>query len=94
MNPARSSKYQPLQAALTPDDRLTYVSCFKSDEVRVIGTAAQTVIAAIAVGKSLFLLEVTPDGQFLYIANQQSNNLCKRYDLIRQRLILSLAVCP
>ncbi|MDZ7343784.1 MAG: beta-propeller fold lactonase family protein, partial [candidate division KSB1 bacterium] len=60
---------------LTPDDRYAYVSCFISDEVRVIDTAANNVIAAVKVGKRPFLLEVTPDGQFVYVANQGSNNV-------------------
>jgi len=75
VNPVRSSKYQPLQVALTPDDRFAYVTCYASDEVRVIDTANKNVIAAVRVGKSPFLLEVTPDGQFVYVANQQSDNM-------------------
>jgi len=75
VNPVRSSKYQPLQVALTPDDRFAYVTCFASDEVRVIDTAAKNVIAAVRVGKAPFLLEVTPDGRFVYVANQQSDNM-------------------
>ncbi len=75
INPVRSSKYQPLQVALTPNDRFAYVTCFASHEVRVIDTAAKSVIAAIPVGKAPFLLEVTPDGQFVYVANQQSDNM-------------------
>lgn len=75
VNPIRSAKYQPLQIVLTPDDRYAYVSCFISDEVRVIDTAAKNVMAVVKVGKRPFLLEVTPDGQFVYVANQGSNNV-------------------
>lgn len=75
VNPVRSSKYQPLQVALTPDDKFVYVTCYASEEVRVIDTAAKNVVATVRVGKSPFLLEVTPDGQFVYVANQQSNNM-------------------
>jgi YVTN family beta-propeller protein len=75
VNPVRSSKYQPLQVALTPDDRFAYVTCFASHEVRVIDTANKNVIATVPVGKSPFLLEVAPNGQFVYVANQQSNNM-------------------
>jgi YVTN family beta-propeller protein len=70
-----SSKYQPLQVALTPDDRFAYVSCFASGEVRVIDTATQTVIAALQVGQSPFLLEGTPNGDLIFVANQQSNDV-------------------
>lgn len=75
VNPVRSSLYQPLQVVLTPDDRLAYVSCFISDEVRVIDTVSRTVIAAIKVGHRPFLVEVTPDGQFVYVANQGSHDV-------------------
>jgi YVTN family beta-propeller protein len=76
VNPAGpSSKYQPLQVALTPDDRFAYVSCFASGEVRVIDTAMPKVIAALKVGQSPFLLEGTPNGDYIFVANQQSNDV-------------------
>ncbi|MDZ7362516.1 MAG: beta-propeller fold lactonase family protein [candidate division KSB1 bacterium] len=75
VNPVRSSKYQPLQVALTPDDRFAYVSCYASNEVRVVDTAGKTVVAVVPVGKAPFLLDVTPDGRFVYVANQQSDNM-------------------
>lgn len=75
VNPVRSSLYQPLQVVLTPDDRFAYVSCFNSNEVRVIDTASKSVVAAIPVGRRPFLLAVTPDGQFVYVANQGSNDV-------------------
>lgn len=65
----------PLQVAMAPADKFAYVACYVSAEVRVIDTAAKTVIATVRVGKSPFLLEVTPDGKFVYVANQQSNNM-------------------
>ncbi|MGH7601624.1 MAG: beta-propeller fold lactonase family protein, partial [bacterium] len=76
VNPAGSSKkYQPLQVALTPDDRFAYVSCYKTGEVRVIDTSTQSVIAAIQVGQSPFLLEGTPNGEHMFVANQESNDV-------------------
>ncbi|MGH7455153.1 MAG: beta-propeller fold lactonase family protein, partial [bacterium] len=76
VNPAGSSKkYQPLQVALTPDDRFAYVSCYIAGEVRVIDTSTQSVIAAIQVGQSPFLLEGTPNGEHIFVANQQSNDV-------------------
>lgn len=75
VNPIKSSIYQPLQIVLTPDDRFAYVSCFNSNEVRVIDTALKTVISAVPVGHRPFLLEVTPNGQFVYVANQGSNDV-------------------
>lgn len=75
VNPVQSSLYQPLQIALTPDDRLAYVTCFAADQVRVIDTAGRNVTATIAVGKRPFLLEVTPDGKQVYVCNQGSNDV-------------------
>jgi len=70
-----SLKYQPLQVALTPDDKFAYVTCFQSDEVRVIDTMTKAIITAVPVGRRPFLLAVTPNGQFVYVANQQSNDM-------------------
>jgi YVTN family beta-propeller protein len=75
VNPVRSSIYQPLQVVLTPDDKFAYVSCYNSNEVRVIDTALKAVVAAIPVGRRPFLLEVTPDGEYVYVANQISSNV-------------------
>lgn len=75
VNPVRSSRYQPLQVVLTPDDKFAYVSCFNSHEVRVIDTASKEVIAAIPVGQRPFLLEVTPNGQHVFVANQGSSDV-------------------
>lgn len=75
INPIKSSRLQPLQVVLTPDDRFAYVSCFNSNDVRVIDTASQTVLDSVKVGRRPFLLEVTPDGQFVYVANQGSNDV-------------------
>jgi YVTN family beta-propeller protein len=51
------------------------VTCFGTGEVRVIDTSAQSVIAAIQVGQSPFLLEGTPNGEHMFVANQQSNDV-------------------
>ncbi len=75
VNPVRSSLYQPLQVVLTPDDKFAYVSCFNSNEVRVIDTARKEVVAAVAVGRRPFLLEVTPNGEYVYVANQGSHDV-------------------
>ncbi len=75
INPIRSSRFQPLQVVLTPDDRLAYVSCFNSNEVRIIETASKTLLDSVKVGRRPFLLEVTPNGQFVYVANQGSNDV-------------------
>lgn len=75
VNPVRSSIYQPLQVALTPDDRFAYVTCFSADQVRVIDTSSRTVIDSVRVGRRPFLLEVTPDGKHVYVCNQGSNDI-------------------
>ena len=71
----RSSSYQPLQVVLTLDDRFAYVTCYNSGDVRVIDTQTRTVIDSIEVGRRPFLLEVSPGGAFVYVANQISNDV-------------------
>lgn len=75
INPIKSSRLQPLQVVLTPDDHFAYVSCFNSNDVRVVDIASKSVIDSVKVGRRPFLLEVTPDGQFVYVANQGSNDV-------------------
>ncbi len=75
VRPGQSLKYQPVQVVLTPDDRFAYVSCAKTDEVRVLDTAANEIVAAVRVGKEPFQLQVAPDGEFVYVANRGSNNV-------------------
>jgi YVTN family beta-propeller protein len=76
VNPlVRSTKYQPLQVVLTPDDRFAYVSCYNSNEVRVIDTSSRQVVHTIAVGAKPYLLQLTPDGKYVYVANWGSNNV-------------------
>ncbi|MFQ5628667.1 MAG: beta-propeller fold lactonase family protein, partial [bacterium] len=75
LNPIRSTIYRPLQVVLTPDDRFAYVSCFGAGQVRVLDTITRTVIAVVTVGEGPFLLEITPDGKFVYVANLLSHNV-------------------
>ena len=73
--PGRSFKYQPVQVVLTPDDRFAYVTCSQTNEVRVLDTASNEVIAVVPVGKEPFQLQVTPSGEYVFVANRSSNNV-------------------
>ncbi len=73
--PIRSFKYQPVQVVVTPDDRFAYVTCSKTNEVRVLDTASKEVSAVVTVGKEPFQLQVTPSGEYVFVANRSSNNV-------------------
>src|SRR6516165_5944247 len=52
-----------------------YVANRDNDNVSVIATATNTVIATIPVGSSPLGVAVTPDGRKVYVANSGSNNV-------------------
>lgn len=65
----------PYQTAMTPDNRFVYVSCQKSNEVRVIDRSTKTVTAVIPVGQWPLILAVSPDGRYVYSANRNSDDV-------------------
>jgi YVTN family beta-propeller protein len=60
---------------LRPGRALCYITNFNSDNVSVIDTATNTVVATVQVGNSPAGIAVTPDGDFVYVANQGSDNV-------------------
>jgi YVTN family beta-propeller protein len=65
----------PFGVAVTPDGSKVYVTNFYSNNVTVIATASNTVIATVAVGSDPFGVAVTPDGSKVYVTNFYSNNV-------------------
>ncbi len=70
---------QPLQAAISPDGAVAYVTDSAwfdpINDVSVISTATNSVVATIPVGRFPVGLAFTPNGAFAYVANQNSNNV-------------------
>jgi YVTN family beta-propeller protein len=66
----RSTQYlSPGELALSPDGRLLYVLCERSDEVRIVDLAKRQVIKSVAVGHAPHGIAVTPDGTRMFVTN-------------------------
>jgi YVTN family beta-propeller protein len=61
--------------AVTPDGSKVYVANAASNNVSVIDTASNTVIATTPVGAAPVGVAVTPDGSKVYVANSNSNSV-------------------
>lgn len=68
--PIGAPRFGPYQMVFSPDGRTAYVTCRYSNEVRVFDTASRTLIKVIPVGTSPLILDITPDGRFVYVANR------------------------
>ena len=74
----------PTEMALTPDGKTLYVSCSNSTRVCVLdvkheGKSLQTIVCALypkaPSGNTPSSLSLSPDGQLLFVANADANNL-------------------
>lgn len=70
-----TGNFVPYQVAITPDDRYVFVSCLKSNDVRVFDLQTRTFIQTIAVGLNPLALEISPDGRWCYVPNRNSNSV-------------------
>lgn len=68
--------YLPETIAITPDGAYAYVTLAGTgNEVAVIETANNTVVADISVGMGPVGIAITPDGSYAYVANINSNDI-------------------
>ena len=65
----------PYQTVMTSDNRFVYVSCQRSNEVRVISRASMSVVKSIPVGVFPLIPAISPDDRFVYVPNRNSNSL-------------------
>ena len=65
----------PWKVALTPDGRRAYVTNYSSNNVSVIDTASNTVIATIPVDPGPWEVALTPDGRHAYVTNNGFNRV-------------------
>ncbi len=56
-------------ASLTVAQVVAYVTNFLSNDVSVLATASNTVVATVAVGTQPIGVAITPDGRFAYVTN-------------------------
>jgi YVTN family beta-propeller protein len=65
----------PYQTAMTSDNKFVYVSCQGSNEVRVISRDSLQVVKIIPVGQWPLILAISPNDQYVYSANRNSNDV-------------------
>lgn len=70
-----SARFEPYQSVITPDNRYVYVTCRKSNEVRVIDLNQWKVIDSITVGLRPLVPSISPDGQFVFVPNRNSHSV-------------------
>lgn len=68
--PINPPRFGPYQIVFSVDGRFAYVTCRLSNEVRVFDTETRNLVAIIPVGTNPLILEISPDGQFVYVANR------------------------
>lgn len=68
-------QYEPYQSVITPDNNVAFITCRKSGEVRVIDLQQLKVIDSIKVGSTPLIPAISPDGEWVYVANRNSNSL-------------------
>jgi YVTN family beta-propeller protein len=60
---------------MSSDNRFVYVSCQKSNEVRVVDRGTRSVVATIGVGQWPLIIAISPDDRYVYTANRNSNDV-------------------
>lgn len=65
--------YKPFQVAVT--DSFVYVTCYASNDVRVIQRSLDSVVTVIPVGKGPIQLRTTPDGSKILVANRDDSSV-------------------
>lgn len=65
----------PIGIAIDQAGTLAYVACQQSNEVDMIDTAQQKVVAHATVGKQPCGIAITPDGSQVWVANADSNSV-------------------
>ncbi len=70
-----SPKLTPYQIRYNPNDNNLYVSCRKTNEVRVWNTVSQAFIDSIQVGKSPLLMDFNSDRTELWVACQGDSSI-------------------
>ncbi len=67
--------FRPIAVSISPDDNYAFITCDKSNDVRVLDMNTRTITATISVGLFPIQSECTPDGKWLYVANRNSNSV-------------------
>ncbi|MBI4547143.1 MAG: beta-propeller fold lactonase family protein [Ignavibacteriae bacterium] len=73
--PTGAPRFQPYYVEPSRDDKYIYISCSKSNEIRVIDRDSMKVVDSIRVGQEPLAVDITPDNSRLYVANLRSNSV-------------------
>lgn len=65
----------PIEIAITPDGAFAYVTNLGSNNVSVINTSSNSVIATVPVGSRPFGIAVSPDGSLAYVGNDEEGTI-------------------
>lgn len=74
-NGSGSNNFVPYQVAITPNDNFAFISCLRSNDVRVLDLNTMLITHIIPAGLKPLALEVSPDGNWCYVPNQASNSV-------------------
>ncbi len=66
---------QPRTIVLSPDGRVLYVVCYESNQLSVLDTQSIRVLATVTTDLHPVGLDVTPDGRFVWVANQTASTV-------------------
>lgn len=67
--------FRPIAVSLSTDDRYAFITCDRSNDVRVLDMNTRTIIRIIPTGLYPIQSECSPDNKWLYVANRNSNSV-------------------
>ncbi len=73
--PGTGNRLIPYQTTMTSDGKFVYVTCQKSNEVRVIDRDSMKVVKIIPVGQFPLIPDITPDNRYVYVPNRNTNSV-------------------
>jgi YVTN family beta-propeller protein len=73
--PGTGNRLEAYQTVMTSNNKYVYVTCRKSNEVRVVDRDSMCVVKIIPVGQMPLIPAITPDNQFVYVPNRNSNDV-------------------
>jgi YVTN family beta-propeller protein len=70
-----TGNFRPYQIVISPDDSLLFVTLTAADQVRVYNASTLVQVNTIPVGDNPLLLNFTPNGEYLFVCNRNSNSV-------------------
>ena len=70
-----TGQFNPIAVSISPNDNYAFITCTRSNDVRVLDLNTRTFIRTIPVGLFPIQSECSPNGNWLYVANRNSNSV-------------------